>query len=431
MSLFNVLSVVAASRRPLTSKTERGSKLMMAYEMPVVTGGVDTHRDIHVAAVIDHVGRVLGTEAFPANPKGYALLLRWMRSFGSVAKIGIEGTGSYGAGLTRMLEACRVDVVEVNRPNRQVRRRRGKSDTVDAESAARVTLNGEATAIPKSADNEVESVRMLRVARRSAVKARSQATNQIHTIVVTAPDKLRSQLDGLSTRALIDVCARFRPDSVDTTSEAARTALRLLARRCQALTNEIEQLDDDINQLINRHNPALLGVVGVGPEVAATLLITAGGNPDRLHSDAAFAAMCGACPVEASSGKIVRHRLNTGGNRQANNALWRIVMVRLSTCERTRAFAAKKRSEGKTVKETIRILKRSVAREIYRIITNPPDIKTGPELRGLRKAAGLTQPQVAEALDTTVARISRLELGKNPNNHLATRYHQWLQQQAT
>jgi len=403
---------------------------MMAYETVVVTGGVDTHFDVHVAAAVDQIGAILGTESFPVTPKGYAQLLRWMRSFGAVDKIGIEGTGSYGAGLTRMLLSCGVEVVEVNRPNRQARRRRGKSDAADAEAAARAALNGEASAIPKLSDTEVESVRMLRIARRSAVKARSQATNQIHNLVVTAPDKLRTRLCELNTRELIETCARLRPDRVDTSVGAAKTALRLLARRCQALNEEIAQLDGDINQLINTHNPALLGVVGVGPEVAATLLVAAGGNPDRLHSEAAFAAMCGTSPVEAASGKIVRHRLNTGGNRQANNALWRIVMVRLSSCDRTRAFAAEKGSEGKTLKETIRILKRAVAREIYRIITNPPDIKTGPQLAALRKHIGRTQPDAASALNTNVARISRLELGHYPNNDLAHRYHNWLTTQA-
>ena len=403
---------------------------MMAQDQRKVTGGVDTHLEVHVAAVVDEIGRILGTESFPATQRGYRQLHRWMSSFGTIIKVGAEGTGSYGAGLTRHLQACGVEVVEVNRPNRQARRRRGKSDAADAEAAARAALNGEATAVPKSGDGDVESIRMLRLARRSALKARGQASNQIHNLIVNAPTDLRRRLEPLDTAGLVELCAKFRNCGVTSTTNAAKTALRLLSRRWQALTTEIETLDEQIGELCARTNPALLGALGVKSEVAATLLVAAGDNPERMHSPTAFVALCGASPVDASSGKITRHRLNTGGNRQANNALWRIAMVRLSCCERTKDFAARKRAEGKTGREILRILKLYIAREIYWLLVDPPAIRHGDDLRTARNSLGLSLAQVAPELGTWPTRISRLERGIDYNNDLANRYHQWLQQQA-
>jgi len=403
---------------------------MMAQQERIVTGGVDTHLDVHVAAVIDDVGRILATHSFPVTKRGYCQLHRWMASFGSISKVGIEGTGSYGAGLTRHLQECGVEVVEVNRPNRQARRRRGKSDLADAEGAARAVLSGEATGVPKSGAGDVESIRMLRLARRSAMKARGQASNQIHNLIVNAPSGLRRRLEPLNTADCVELCARFRSCGVESITNAAKTTLRLLSRRWQALSAEIVILDEQISALCIKTNPALLGALGVKSEVAATLLVASGDNPDRMHSPAAFVALCGASPVEASSGKITRHRVNTGGNRQANNALWRIAMVRLSCCERTKAFAARKRSEGKTGREILRILKLYIAREIYWLLVDPPEVRDGTELRSARNSLGLSLAQVAPQLGTWPIRISRLERGIDHNNDLANRYHQWLQQQA-
>jgi transposase len=403
---------------------------MMAQPKRIVTGGVDTHLEMHVAAVIDEVGRILATQSFPVTQRGYRQLHRWVGSFGTIDKIGVEGTGSYGAGLTRLLQEHGVDVMEVNRPNRQTRRRRGKSDAADAEAAARAALNGEACAVPKSGDGDVESIRMLRLARRSAVKARTQAANQIHSLTVNAPQALRERLEPLDLADLVETCARFKAAGVDSAFAAAKTALRLLSRRCQALTVEIDALDHDIDALCVKTNPALLGALGVKSEVASALLVAAGDNPERMHSPAAFVALCGASPVEASSGKITRHRYNSGGNRQANGALWRIVMVRLSCCERTRTFAARKVAEGKSVREVIRILKVYIAREIYWLLVNPPEVHNGADLRDTRKALGLTLADAAPELGTYPTRISRLERGLDHNNDLANRYHQWLQQQA-
>lgn len=395
----------------------------------IVTGGVDTHRDEHVAAVVDDVGRILATESFVVSPSGYRRLYRWLSSFGTLDKVGVEGTGSYGAGLTRFLRGHDVEVVEVNRPNRQARRRRGKSDAADAEAAARATLNGEASALPKSGDGDVESIRMLRVARRSAMKARTQAANQIHNLVVNAPGELRARLEPLSLRDCVEKCARFNNNGVMTPAAAAKSVLRSLSRRWQNLTSEIEALDGDIDRLCVKSNPALMGALGVKTDVASALLVAAGDNPDRMHSPAAFVALCGASPVEASSGKITRHRLNTGGNRQANQALWRIVMVRLACCSQTKAFAARKRAEGKTTKEIIRILKIYIARQIYWLLINPPPTHTGEHLRSLRNALGLSLAEVAPQLGIWPDKLSRLERGTYRSNELANHYHHWLQQQ--
>ncbi len=391
-----------------------------------VTGGVDTHGEVHVAAVIDAVGRILGTSSFPSTPAGCRGLLRWLRGHGQVARVGVEGTGSFGAGLARYLAAEGVAVIEVNRPNRQLRRRRGKSDTVDAESAARAALNGEATGAPKAGTGPVESVRVLRLARRSAVKARTQAINQIRDLIVTAPDQLRCRLRDLDTDQRVQVCARFRANGVKDPAEATKTALQALARRYLALSAEIDQLGTQIGQLCAAVNPELMAAHGIGPEVAATLLVTAGDNPDRMTSEAAFAALCGASPIEASSGRITRHRLNTGGDRQANNALWRIALVRMSNDPRTQAYVARRRQDGKSSKEIIRCLKRYIAREIFQLLTNPREVPRGADLRAARLRDGLTLTDVAEALNTWPIRISEIERGVVHNADLARRYDLWL-----
>ena len=288
-----------------------------------VWGGVDTHRDFDVAAVIDAVGRVVGSEPFGADHTAYRRMAAWMQAKGQLVGVGVEGTGSYGAGLARYLTEAGIEVVEVNRPNRQLRRQKGgKTDSVDAEAAARAAASGEATAVPKSGDGPVECLRMLLVARRSATKARTQAANQIHALVVTAPEPLKHQLKGMKLKARVRVCARWRPGEAQTTTAYAKKALRHLARRYQTLDAEITQLEVEIRGLCAEANPALLGTLGVGPDTAAALLVAAGDNPGRMKSEGSFAALCGTSPVQASSGQTVRHRLNRGDNRQANNALW-------------------------------------------------------------------------------------------------------------
>jgi transposase len=332
---------------------------------PQVTIGVDTHKDTHVGAARDQLGRRLATTMAPATHSGYAQLLAWARALGEPVAWGVEGTGSYGAGLARFLAAHGQRVLEVNRPDRQARRRRGKSDPVDADAAARTVQAGEATGTPKTQDGTVEMVRALRVARQSAVKARTQAINSLKGLLVTAPTELREQLAGLPTIRLIGQAATLDPGPLATPTAATMLALRGLACRCQHLDAEISLLTDTLDQLTATAAAKLRQLTGVGPDSAAALLIAAGDNPQRLRSEAAFAALCGSSPVQASSGKTVRHRLNRGGDRQANAALHRIVIVRLRWHQPTRHYRARRTAEGKTNKEILRCLKRYVAREVF------------------------------------------------------------------
>ncbi len=396
----------------------------------VVIGGVDTHKDTHVAAVIDRVGRLLDTRSFGITAGEYARLSVWMRSFGSLERVGVEGTGSYGAGLARHLAAVGIEVVEVNRPNRQMRRRSGKNDTIDAEAAARAALNGQATATPKGRDGLVESIRVLRIAFRSARSSRASVGVQIRDLVLTAPDELRSVFEPLDTPARVERAARFRPGPVTDPLEATRTAMRSLARRYLALSSEIEQLRDQLDGLTLAANPALRAAKGVGADVASILLIAAGDNPERIRSDAAFAAMCGASPIEASSGRTVRHRLNQGGNRQANHALWRIALVRLATDPATKDYAQRRRAEGKTTKEIIRCLKRYIAREVFGLLTKQRHVPDTSDLRPARLAAGLTLQAVADHFNVWPARISEVERGVARNDDLERRYRTWLHRRA-
>lgn len=338
-----------------------------------VAGGVDTHSDTHTAAVIDQVGRVLGTEQFPADTAGYAALLDWMRSFGQLVGVGVEGTGAYGAGLARLLHRQEVLVIEVDRPDRKTRRFQGKSDPIDAVQAAKTALAGERTGVPKQRDGRIEALRNLRVARRSAVDQRADTQRRIKTLIVTAPDDLRERLRSLGVKDLITTCANLRPDRTGAASPATavKIALRSLARRHQQLTAEIADLDELLEPLVAAINPGLVAANGVGTDVAGQLLVTTGDNHDRLTSEAAFAMLCGAAPIPASSGKTNRHRLNRGGDRQANKALYRVAICRLRWDPRTRAYMERRTKDGMSKKEIIRCLKRYIARELYQLITTP------------------------------------------------------------
>lgn len=339
-----------------------------------VSGGVDTHRDTHTAAALDTAGRRLGSRQFPATLAGYQQLLAWLRSFGTLLVVGIEGTGAYGAGLARYLASEGVVMVEVDRPDRKTRRFAGKSDPIDAEAAARAVLARTQTGTPKDRTGQVEALRNLRVARRSAVAQRGDCQRQIKSLVVTAAEPLRASLRHLGVAKLIGVCAGLRPDTsrIGDPEQAAKTALRHLARRHQALSVEIAELDALIAPLVADINPALLTPTGVGADSAGQLLVTAGQNADRLHSEAAFAMLCGVAPIPASSGQTHRHRLNRGGDRQANAALHRIVIVRMRWDPRTRAYVDRRTQQGLSKKEIIRCLKRMVAREIYYLLRPEP-----------------------------------------------------------
>jgi transposase len=332
-----------------------------------VTGGVDTHSDIHVAAAVDHLGGVLGTAQFRTTPAGYRKLLAWLASFGPLHKVGVEGTGSYGAALARHLAEHEVDVIEVARPNRQVRRRYGKTDVVDAIAAARAVLSGEATATPKTHDGPVEALRALKVVQRSGNKARTQAMNQLRALVATAPAELRERLRHLNGRQLVATCATFRArDDDDSLPAIVRLSMRELAQRIQHLDSQLDKVVRRLHRITTTAAPELVAIQGVGPDVASTLLLTAGDNPHRIYRERSFAALCGTSPIPANSGKTQnRHRLNRGGDRQANAALWRIALVRLSHDQRTRDYMARRMSEGKTKAEALRCLKRYIAREIF------------------------------------------------------------------
>ncbi len=333
--------------------------------------GIDTHRDQHVAVAIDQQGVRIGEHRLPVTTCGYKELERWCRSLGEIRAFGIEGTGSYGAGVARFLTGRGHKVIEVNRPDRSVRHRKGKSDPTDAEMAARAVLAGVADATPKSGEGEVEMIRMLKSAKDSAVKARTQAGNQMKALVVTAPAELREALDGLTTSDLAERCRNFRPGRLDSPTAAAKYTLRSLARRYRQLSRETQDLKTELERLIWMTAPALVKAFGIGTDTAAALLVAAGSNPGRLHSEAAFASLCGVSPIPASSGKTNRHRLNRGGDRQANAALYRIVIVRLRHDLRTQAYMGRRTAEGMSRRDVIRCLKRYVAREVYSIIQKP------------------------------------------------------------
>lgn len=337
-----------------------------------ITIGVDTHKDIHIAVAIDALGRRLDQLSIPATAAGYRQLHRWAEGLGVDGCYGVEGTGSYGAGLSRHLRLNGAHVIEVNRPDRATRHRLGKSDPIDAEAAARAVLAGTATGTPKDGDDRVEMIRVLKLTRDSAVKAQTQATNQVKAVLVTAPAELREVLQGLPRIALLKRCAVLRPGELSTPLAAAKHALRLLARRALALRAEAKTLRDELIDLSTAVSPALLALVGVGPDSAAALLISAGDNPQRLHSEAAFAALCGTNPIPASSGKTTRYRLNRSGDRQANAALHRVVVTRMRCHEPTKTYVARRTTEGKTKPEIMRCLKRYLARQIYRCLLPAP-----------------------------------------------------------
>ncbi len=344
---------------------------MTAVAVPV-TVGVDTHLDVHVAAVVDQAGRLLATQAFPASTRGYVALVTWAERLGPVQRVGVEGTGTYGAGLARFVRAYGLEVVEVDRPDRSTRRRRGKSDPIDAQAAARATLAGVAATTPKTREGQVEMIRVLRVARRGAMKARVAAAEQLYGVVCSAPEELRQPLLGLKTKALVSTCAALRPGPLTSTTAATKATLRTLARRWQQLQTELDQLDTQLQALVTSAAPSLVALPGIGVETAGQLLVTAGDNPQRLRSEAAFAHLCGAAPIPASSGRTDRHRLNRGGDRRANNALWRIALVRMRCHPPTRAYVERRTKQGLSKLDIMRCLKRYIAREVYHHLTDPP-----------------------------------------------------------
>jgi len=332
-----------------------------------VTGGVDTHADTHVAAAIDHNGGLLGVESFPADPAGYESLLGWLVGLGEVIRVGVEGTGSYGVGLARFLHSRDVVVVEVDRPNRQKRRKMGKSDPTDALAAARAALSGEASVVPKQRNGPVEQMRVLLVARRSARQQRIQTLNQLRHLVLCAPEPIRVRFKDRYQTGLVTEAANMRPrQGSDPVAFTTNVVIRNLARRIKALNTEMGSIDQTLITLIGDTAPSLFELYGLGADTAASLLVAAGDNPERLGSEQAWAHMCGVTPIAASSGKITRYRLNRGGDRQANAALYRIVLTRMSSHQQTRGYVTRRRAEGLNTAEIMRCLKRYVARQVFK-----------------------------------------------------------------
>ena len=334
----------------------------------MIVGGVDTHADTHVGAVIDTNGGILGIESFPADESGYEALLGWLTSHGDIQVVGVEGTGSWGVGLSRFLHDHEVVVVEVDRPNRQTRRRVGKSDATDAVAAARAALSGSASVVPKTRNGPVEQIRILLVARRSARSQRIETLNQLRHLIFTAPDTVRSRFKDRPKTGLVTEVAKLRPrKGSGPVLYTTMVTMRGLARRIQSLNAESKHLDTMLTELVNNTAPSLVGLYGVGTDTAASLLVAARDNPDRLHSERSWAHLCGVCPTPTGSGKTDgRHRLNRGGNRQANAALYRIVLTRMSGDERTKTYVTRRRDEGKNTAEIMRCLKRYVARETFK-----------------------------------------------------------------
>ena len=352
---------------PLFDASERDDESSMAAKKAQITGGVDTHSQTHHAAALDQTGRVLGDQQFPATAAGHRALLAWLRSHGNVIKVGVEGTGAYGASLARYLASEQITLVEVDRPDRKTRRTQGKSDPIDAIAAARAALSGQATGTPKTRIGPVEAIRAIRVARRGAVKARTAALNQLHGLTISAPQELRDELAAQPTAMLIVYCAGLAVDDkrLSDPVQATKTALRAVAERVQHLDTEIAQADKQLRPIVEKTAPRLSALFGVGPEVAGQLLTTAGDNPDRLHSEAALAHLCGVAPIPASSGRTDRHRLNRGGDRAANSALYTIVLCRMRYDPRTRDYVERRTKQGLGKKEIIRCLKRYVVREVH------------------------------------------------------------------
>lgn len=402
----------------------------MMSDQSLIVAGVDTHKDTHYAAVISVTGERLSAAQFPATNAGYRALTGFITGHGALLRAGVEGTNSYGAGLTRHLHEAGIEVVEVIRPARQTRRMRGKSDELDAYAAAHIALANNDTVTAKTGTGTVEAIRVTNAARRSAMKARTEVIVQLKSLIVTAPERVRAEYRDLSTSRLVTRLtgsrARVGDDEV---ASRTRTALKRLAVRYQQLDEEITGHDTDLAQLVDTLNPALVQAHGISTVTAAQLLITAGDNPDRLRSEAAFAMLCGAAPLPASSGKRTRHRLNRGGDRAANSALHSIAIVRLATDPDTRAYATRRTTEGKTKKDILRCLKRAIAREVFHLITTPQPAADSSDLRPARKNLGLTLTDVADALDCAISKISLIERGTIRDTRFLDHYRSWLTQQ--
>ena len=412
----------------MTSMTSPPASANPPERTRLLFAGVDTHKDTHHVAIIDQVGRPVADREFLATGSGYQRIIEFFHAHGLIERVGVEGTGSYGAELARVLARAGMHVIEVIRQNRQHRRLKGKSDPLDAHQAALAVLAETGTAVAKRRDGQAESIRILMTERRSAVKARSQTMNQIHALLVTAPDTVRHDYRSYEGDKLVTVLARTRPAPGNHPGQVTRHTLKRLAVRHQMLRDEIAEVDQHLEPIIRALNPNLLTANGVGVVTAATLLNALGDNPERVATKPQFAALCSVAPIPASSGQRVRHRLSRGGNRQANNALHRIVLIRMRHREpRTTAYFDKRRAEGLSDRDIIRCLKRHVANEIFVTLTDPNLAPpTGPLLRQQRQALGLPITVLADTLGVPYQRLRRLEIGNRRDPELEQRAHEAL-----
>lgn len=340
-----------------------------------VVVGVDTHKYVHVAAVLDTTAGLQSTLSVSADRNGFERLLAWAGSFGRIIAFGIEGTGSYGASLTSFVRQHDIRVIEVSRPDRRLRRLNGKSDTLDAENAARAVLSGAATATPKAASGTAEMVRQLKVSYDTAVKARTAAMVTLKAMLIHAPDDLRANTEGKTPVTLARMFARLRPGSLRDTSDSIRHVLRTLSRRWLSLDEEARSLDKMIHDLVQKAVPQLLEAYGISTHIAAEILIVVGDNPERIKSEAALAKLAGVSPIPASSGMTSgRYRINRGGHRQLNAAIYRAAIVRMRSHEPTKEYVARRTAEGKTKRDIVRCLKRYIIREVYRLLQHGPKL---------------------------------------------------------
>lgn len=412
----------------MTSLTTTDQSINTPHPKRVLYGGVDTHKDTHHVAIVDEIGRSVADKEFPATGAGYRQIVVFLHGYGPIDAVGVEGTGSYGAGLTRVLTDVGMTVIEVMRTNRQFRRLKGKSDPLDARQAALTVLAGRGLATPKQRDGFAESLRILLAERSSAVKARSATLNQIHSLLINSDDAVRQDYRRYAGDKLVQSLAHTRPSTGHTPAQIARQSLKRLATRHLAFSEDITAIDLQLQLLVRQINPALLAAVGIGPVVAATLLTTIGDNPERITSKAQFAALCGVAPIPASSGQRVRHRLSRGGDRRANHAIHRVVLVRMRHSEpRTMEYFARRSAEGLSDRDIIRCLKRHIANEVYALLTHPETaMPSGPLMRQRRQALNAPIANVAQALGVPYQRLRRLEIGQRADAELELVYTSWL-----
>jgi len=398
---------------------------------PDLIAGVDTHTDTHTLAVLTANGGVVLTATFPADQRGYQELINTLQEAGSVTVVGVEGTNSYGAGLSRALTTTGYQVKEVLRPTRQVRRMHGKSDAIDAVEAARTVIAGRGMSEAKDTTTHAESLRFLLTARAQLISSITALGNCMKSLLLTAPETVRAKYRDLTTPKLIKRLAASRPNAkLDSPETAAMHSLQQLARTCLEARSKADHLEQQMHGLLTAHYPQVLALYGAGTIVAAQLVVTAGGNPRRIRNEAAFASLCGAAPIPAFSGRTNRHRLNRGGDRRGNSALHRIALIRMQRHQPTQQYVTRRTREGKSTTEIMRCLKRAIAREAYRALTCEQTTKNQDEHRELKKlrvAKKISQSQAAKALNTYPSRISDIENQRRPLPELTSRYKQWLE----